>query len=128
MRYGKEFKVAVIKYHFNGNTIAKTAETFSIGTDAVKRWKRELKTSGELRGRKTQDREHLRKITSEKIDEFLTRFPNGNQQEMAEYFGCKIPSVTIALRKFGYTKKKNRSDILKPTNKSARFIWIKSSE
>jgi len=128
MGYAREYKVSVIKYHFNGNTIAKTAKTFSIGVETVNRWKRELKDSGELQGRKLQEREHLRKITPEKIEEFLERFPDGNQKEMAEYFGCKTPSVTIALKKFGYTKKKNRSDTMKPTKQDARYTWLKSPE
>ncbi len=85
MGYSKEFKISVVKFCFNGNSIAKTASTFSLGEDTVSRWKRELKQTGELQGRKPQDRGHLRKITPDRIDEFLRQFPNGNQQEMAEY-------------------------------------------
>ena len=125
MGYSKEYKISVVKFCFNGNSIAKTASTFSIGEDTVSRWKRELKQSGELQGRKPQDRQHLRKITPEGIEEFLQKFPDGNQQEMAEFFGCKASSVTIALKKFGYSKKKNRSDITKPTKSNARYIWSK---
>jgi len=128
MGYAKEYKISVIKYHFKGNSLAKTADTFSIGLDTVVRWKRELVKRGELQERKVQEREHLRKITAERIDEFLERFPDGNQKEMAEYFGCKTPSVTIALKKFGYTKKKNRSDTTKPTKGNARFTWLKSQQ
>jgi transposase len=65
----------VIKYHFKGNSIAKTADTFSIGIDTVVRWKRALAQSGELLGRKVQNREHLRKITPDGIDKFLEKFP-----------------------------------------------------
>ena len=128
MGYAREYKVSVIKYHFNGNTIAKTAKTFSIGVETVNRWKRELKDSGELQGRKLQEREHLRKITPEKIEEFLERFPDGNQKEMAEYFGCKPQAVQVALKKFDYTKKKNKSDTTKPMKQDARYTWIKSQE
>ena len=128
MGYAREYKISVIKYHFKGNSIAKTADTFSIGADTIVRWKRELKMSGELQVRKQQDREHLRKITPERIDEFLQKFPDGNQQEMADYFGCKPQSVQAALKKFGYTKKKNRSDTTKPMKESARFLWSKSQD
>jgi len=128
MGYAKEYKISVIKYHFKGNDIAKTADTFSIGIETVRRWKRELEQNGELQGRKPQDREHLRKITAERIDEFLIIFPDGNQNEMAEYFSCKPQSVQTALKKFGYSKKKNKNDITKPTKQSARFIWLKSQD
>ena len=128
MGYAREYKISVIKYHYRGKTIAETAETFSIGTDTVKRWKRELIKYGELQERKVQDRKHLRKIAPESIDEFLEKFPDGNQNEMAEYFGCKPQSVQVALKKFGYTKKKNKSDTTKPTKPSARFSWIKLPE
>jgi len=126
--YSKEYKISVVQYCFKGNSIAKTASTFSLGEDTVSRWKRELRENGELQDRKVQDRMHLRKITIERIDEFLQRFPDGNQQEMAEYFGCKPSSVTIALKKFGYTKKKNKNDTTKPTRKNVRYIWDKSPE
>ena len=128
MGYGREYKVSVIKYHFKGNSIVKTAATFSIGVDTVVRWKRELRMAGELQERKVQNREHLRKLTPERIDEFLQKYPDGNQQEMAEYFGCKPQSVQAALNKFGYTKKKNNNDTTKPMSKSARFLWSKSQE
>ena len=126
MGYTKEYKISVMKFCFKGNSIAKTASTFSLGEDTVSRWKREFRQNGELQGRKVQEREHLRKITPEGIEEFLQKFPDGNQQEMAEYFGCKAPSITIALKKFGYSKKKNRVDITKPTKSSERYIWSKS--
>jgi transposase len=128
MGYSKDFKVSVVKYHFKGNTIVQTADIFSIAERTVKQWKSELKRNGELQERKVQNREHLRKITPERIDEFLAKFPDGNQREMAEYFGCTVSSVTVALKKFGYTKKKNKSDIMKPMRSSARFIWIRSAE
>jgi transposase len=128
MGYSREYKISVVRFCFSGNSVAKTASTFSLGTDTVSRWKREFRQSGELQGRKVQDRGHLRKITPERIDEFLQRFPDGNQQEMAEFFGCKPQSVQIALKKFGYSKKKNRSDTTKPTKQSGRYIWLKSPE
>ena len=128
MGYTKEYKVSVIKYHFKGNSIAKTADAFSIGIDTVVRWKRELVKMGELQERKVQSREHLRKITPERIDKFLTEFPDGNQKEMAEHFGCKPQAVQVALKKFDYTKKKNKSDTMKPTKEGARYTWIKSPE
>jgi transposase len=128
MGYSKEYKVSVIQFHARGNTIVRTAETFSIGVETVVRWKRELRDSGELSGRKVQDRRHLRKVTPEGIDEFLQKFPDGNQREMAEYFGCKPQSVQAALKKFGYSKKKNKSDTTKPMNQSARHIWLKLPE
>ncbi|MCL2821605.1 MAG: DUF1804 family protein [Firmicutes bacterium] len=40
----------MIKYHFSGNTLAKTADTFSIGEKTVKRWKKEFKDNGEQAG------------------------------------------------------------------------------
>jgi len=50
MGYSKDYKVSVIKYHFSGNTLAKTADTFSIGEKTVKRWKKEFKDNGEQAG------------------------------------------------------------------------------
>jgi transposase len=128
MGYAREYKILAIRFHAKGNSIVKTAETFSIGVETVVRWKRELRDSGELHDRKVQNRDHLRKITPEGLEEFLRKFPDGNQREMAKYFGCKPQAVQVALKKFGYSKKKNRSDTTKPTKESARYIWSKLAE
>ena len=128
MGYAREYKVSVIKFHAKGNSIVKTAETFSIGVETVVRWKRELRDSGELHDRKVQERGHLRKVTPKGIEEFLQQFPDGNQQEMAEYFGCKPQAVQVALKKFGYSKKKNKSDITKPMKENVRYTWSKLPE
>ena len=126
MGYTKDFKIAVIKFHFSGNGLVKTAKTFSIGLETVVRWKREFVNSGELQRRKVQQRHHLRKITQEQLEQFLNANPNANQNEMAEHFGCKPQSVQVALKKFGYSRKKNKNDTTKLMRINGRCIWEKS--
>ena len=125
MGYTKDFKMAVIKFNAKGNSLEQTAQTFSIGEDTVSRWKRLFKSEQSLE-RKVQDRAHLRKITPERIEALLKDKYDMNQSEMAEALGCTVQSVSTALKKFGYTGKKNENPITKQTSRSATIIWQKS--
>ena len=77
--------------------------------DTVVRWKRAFTQTGELHDRKIQDRGHLRIITEESLERFLQENASANQNEMAEYFGCKFQSIQVTLKKFGYSRKKLQS-------------------
>ena len=122
MGYTKDFKIAVIKFNAKGNSLEQTAETFSIGIDSVTRWKRLFKDEKSLE-RKIQNREKSRIITPEKIDGLLKQKYDMNQNEMANALGCTTQSISTALKKFGYTGKKNENPITKRTNRSETIIW-----
>ena len=125
MGYTKDFKVAVIKFNARGNSLEETAQTFSIGVDTVARWKRSHKNNQSLE-RKVQNREKQRKITPERIEALLKVKYDINQNEMAEALSCTTQSVSTALKKFGYTGKKNEDPITKRTSRSDTIIWVKS--
>lgn len=122
MGYTKDFKVAVIKFNAKGNSLEQTAQTFSIGVDTVSRWKR-LFNKKESLERKVQNREKSRIITPEKIEELLKHRYDMNQNEMAEALGCTTQSMSVALKKFGYTGKKNVNPITKRTSRNETIIW-----
>jgi transposase len=124
MGYTKDFKMAVIKFDAEGNTLEKTARTFSIGTGTVSRWKRQFRAKESLE-RKVQERRHMRKVTPEKIDELLRIKYDMNQKEMAEALGCTSQSVSVALKKFGYTRKKNGKHTTKPMKGRDKIIYQK---
>jgi len=124
MGYTKDFKIAVIKFNAKGNSLKQTAQTFSVGVDTVSRWKRLFKNEQSLE-RKSQERTHLRKITPEKIEALLKSKYDMNQNEMADALKCTTQSVSTALKKFGYTGKKNENPITKQTSRSATIIWQK---
>ena len=113
MAYDEKFRIAVAQYHIRGNTVAKTAEIFKVGGGMVSTWANTLKRTGRIET-KIRNRESTRIVTERKIELFLAKFPDGNQNEMAEVFGCTNQSVCIALKKFGYTRKKNGSYTKKP--------------
>ena len=108
MAYDEKFKVAVVKFYLGGKTMDDAVEMFSVSKGAVSGWVREYRKTGRIQ-KKIQNREHLRKITPEKIEAFLSEHPCGDQQEMALAFGCKNQSVPTALQKFGYSKKNSAS-------------------
>jgi len=98
----------------NGNSMDKAVEMFSVSKGSISGWVTEFKNTGRIE-KKIQDREHLRKITPQRIDEFLAQNPYGDQQEMASAFCCTNQSVSDALRKFGYSKKNSVKYIKSPT-------------
>ena len=124
MGYTADFKLAVVRFNARGNSLKMTADTFSIGVDSITRWKRAFNKSESLE-RKVQDRESSRKITPEKIDELLKNKYDINQTEMAIALGVTNQSMSTALKKFGYTGKKNENPITKRTNRSDANIWTK---
>jgi transposase len=77
----------MIKFDAEGNTLEQTARTFSIGTGTVSRRQRQFRAKESLE-RKVQNREHMRKVTPEKIEELLRIKYDMNQEEMAEALGC----------------------------------------
>ena len=105
MAYSVELKKKVIQFLLKGKSFSEAVEVFGVSKGAISAWNSEYKAFGIIAPAKKQDRSHLRKITPEKIETFLSKNPTANQLDMAQEFGCKNPSVSIALRKFGYTKK-----------------------
>lgn len=115
MAYDNDLKIKAMQFLHRGNSVRQTAEAFSIGHDTVSRWSIEFRQCGSF-SIKVVQRSHLRKITPEKIDMFLKQNPSGNQDDMAVAFGCARPSVTIALKKFGYSKKNSQNYSRNPTH------------
>jgi transposase len=108
MAYDEKFKIKVVEYCQRGNIYDDAVDEFGVSKGVISGWVAEYQRTGRIQ-KKIQNREHLRVITPEKIDEFLLRTPHGDQVEMARVFGCTIQSVSIALKKFGYSKKNSAS-------------------
>ena len=104
MAYDEKFKISVVKYCDRGNTYDDAVAEFEVSKGAISNWIAQFQRTGRIQ-KKIQNREHKRKITIEKVDEFLLQNPYGDQQEMAVAFGCTIQAVSVALQKFGYSKK-----------------------
>ena len=105
MAYDEKFKIKVVEFCLRGNTFDEAVDDFGVGKGSVSDWMKQYKATKSI-PKKTQNREHLRIITPKKIDAFLLENPSADQQEMAAEFGCTNQSVSDALRKFGYSKKK----------------------
>jgi transposase len=115
MAYDKKFKLAVVKFYNSGSVMEVVAETFDVGIGSVCAWVKEFKITGDIRDKKVQNREHLRKVTPEKIEALLLENPTADQVEMAKAFGCNNRAVSAALKKFGYSKKNSLQYTRNPT-------------
>jgi len=105
MAYDENFKIKVVEYCKRGNTYEDAAGEFAVTKGAITGWVKRYDATGRIE-KKIQDREHKRKVTPDGIDKFLVKNPHGDQQEMADSFGCSNQAVSVALKKFGFSKKK----------------------
>ena len=112
MAYEEDFRIRVVRFSFDGNSIRETSRTFKVANSQICAWRKKHK-SGEPLKSKTPNREHLRKVTPDKIDALLLKNPNALQKNMASEFSCTEESVCVALKKFGFSRKKNKRDTWK---------------
>lgn len=119
MAYSKKFRLDVVKFSLSGNSIRKTSKVFNVANSQICNWRNKYK-NGEGLEDKIRDRKHLRKITPEKLENLLVKRPDAIQKEMAEEFDCNKQSVSVALRKFNYSRKKNKKGTWKRVPKSER--------
>ena len=114
MGYTEDFKIAVVEFQMKGNSIKKTSETFGVGTTIVSDWKRIFVSTSRIE-RKIPDKSKKRKVTPEKLDELLRENSDIMQTEIAEKLGCTPQAVCNAMKKFGFSRKKNKIPSKKQT-------------
>ena len=105
MAYEKKFRERVMKYRRKGNSIAKTADVFEVGTTTIKRWDKLEKETGSLEKRPLNRK--FKKIDPEKLTAYIKSNPDAFLREIAEEFNCTTTAVFLAFEKLGITRKKN---------------------
>jgi transposase len=106
MAYCVEYRERVLEFLSKpGNTLKKTAEVFSLSTNTLSNWKRLRKTTGNLEKKKAEIPQ--KKINLEELKQILQQTPDKFQRELAEHFGVVRSSIYGALKKLGFTRKKN---------------------
>ena len=97
-----------IFYYENGKT--KTLFQFNISSSTLYGWIKLKKETGDLSSR-TRKRK-FKVLDPEKLDEYMKNPENADKyiREIAKDFGCGKETVRVALKKLGYTRKKNRQN------------------
>ena len=106
MAYDVKFKEKVLEIlaQNNGNVL-KTSKLFNLNYRTVFRWK-ETAARGESLIHKSGGK-IVEKINPEKLKEYVDKHPDKYLRELAKEFNCSKTCIFDALKKLGYTNKKN---------------------
>ena len=107
MAYDNKFRKRVIDNIMSGRTHDETSKTFKIGTTTIKRWVKEYKETGLIGSGYTVANRKAKKIDPEKLETYMNEYPDAFLREIAAHFSCCLESVRKALKRIGYTLKKN---------------------
>ena len=107
MAYEKDYRKRILKFYYeNGKT--KTLLQFGISSSTLYGWIKLHNETGDLSSRKRKRKFNV--FDPEKLDQYMKNPKNADKyiSEIAKDFGCGKETVRIALKKLGYTRKKNR--------------------
>lgn len=106
MAYSKDFKLRVIEY-YGEKGLTKTLEVFKIATETLYKWVDQYIMTGNLENKKWECKQ--RKINLEELEKYISKPENAEKflYEIAKDFNCSGEGIRKALKKIGYTNKKN---------------------
>ena len=106
MSYSEDFRKRTIEYLEEGHTYKETSEMFRISPNTLNQWVKRYREEGSLR---RKYRSYTRKIEKSAIMEYLEKYPDAYQSEIAEHFGCDSSTVSRSLKRMGITRKKRQN-------------------
>lgn len=106
-------------YVDEGHTQKEAAALFKITPKCVSKWLK-LRAQGKLQAVPVPRSPH--KLFLEPLKEYIDEHPDSTLAEAANHFNCGINAVFKALRKLGYTYKKNKKSIRKETNQRGLYL------
>lgn len=102
--YSKDLRERAVKYLLDGHTYAEAMKVYNVGRTALWRWKNMLEKEGNLDSKPRGN--YFKKINPQILIEYLEEHPDAYLHEIAAVFLCSEAAVCKALKKIGYTKKK----------------------
>lgn len=117
--YSLDFRKAVLMYVDEGHTQKEAAALFKITPKCVSKWLK-LRVQWKLQAVSVPRSPH--KLFLEPLKEYIDEHPDSTLAEVARHFNCGINAVFKALRKLGYTYKKNKKSIRKETNQRGLYL------
>ena len=105
MAYEKDYRKRILNFYYeNGKT--KTLFQFNTSSSTLYGWIKLKNETGDLSSR-TRKRK-FKVLDPEKLDEYMKNLENADKyiREITKDFGCEKETVRVALKKLGYTRKK----------------------
>ena len=121
--YSLDFRELVVSYVEEGHTQAEAARHFKLHPDTVGRWIKLKKTTGSLRAIPVPRSPH--KLPLEPLEKYVKEHPDAFLREIAAHFNCGKDAVARALKKLGFTRKKNKKFTGKGMNRKGKYLLTK---
>lgn len=107
MAYDEKFRKRTIEYYESGHKYAETCKVFGISEKTLDNWLKEYRINNNYTYRTSSGRPA--KVGEKELEEYLKKNPDSYQHEIAKHFGCATSSITRALKRYGYTRKKRHA-------------------
>ena len=107
--YGTELRERAMAYYESGKKQHEVCSAFKISPSTFSRWIRLKKETGDVSLRPRPTVRRSRKLTPELLTEYFTKHPDHFLREAQEHFKINASAIGRACRKFGITRKKNKS-------------------
>lgn len=121
--YSLDLRKLVVAYVEEGHTQAEAARQFKLHAVTVSRWIKLKKTNGSLKVIAVPRSPH--KLPLDALEEYVKEHPDAFLREIASHFGCGKDAVARALKKLGFTRKKNKKYTEKGMNRKGKYLQIK---
>ena len=102
MTYDVRYRSAVLSFLEEGGSKVEAAKLFKVSRDTIYRW-----LALDDLAPKKRPRFHHRKIDKEKLCRHVEAYPEMFLRERAQIFGVHVSSMSRALAKLGFRKKKS---------------------
>ena len=107
--YPIELRTRAVDALNSGMLIEDASVIFKVSVATLYRWLGKLKTTGCLKPKSGYQKGHSHKIKDlEAFEQFVKENSDKTQTEMANLLGVKQGRISTAMRKIGYTRKKNK--------------------
>jgi transposase len=125
--YSQDFRQKVITaIEIDGRKKGEVSEIFNISRNTINLWLKRKEETGAMEARSNKPLSSQKKITDwEKFREFAKENSSKTQSQMAEIWAGEISGRTIsrALARIGFTRKKRLTDISNEMKPSVKYFW-----
>lgn len=122
MSYDAKYRAKAVAFKSSGHTFKELKSVFGVSCSSYYDWTKLKETTGFYAPTSDVKRTRKSKIDPAALKAAVAAKPDAYLRELAEQFGCAIPSIHHRLKKLGLTLKKRRLPILKSPKKTAPTI------
>lgn len=121
--YSLDLRKLVVAFVEEGHSQAEAARQFKLHPVTVSRWIKLKKTIGSLKVVAVPRSPH--KLPLDALEEYVKEHPDAILKEIGKHFNCGKDAVARALKKLGFTRKKNKKFTKKGMNRKGKYLLTK---